>query len=177
MNEQKQSYTLLTIVVIAILAIAAGVLWYTMRVPSNEDDLDSAMIAPRDEQGRTPSGQSESITIYSPRANERIGTLLVIQGEAVIYEDTIHTVNFRLLDAAGKELATGYAVSKSISPDGNFGLDFGHFRPFRGELAFVSETDQQGTLEIYRLVREDYSEADKVIIPVMITKTPEFIKG
>jgi hypothetical protein len=169
MDEQKQSYTLLIIVIIAIVAIAAGVLWYSLRGPSEDFDFDSATTTPRDEQGRTPSAQSESITIYIPRKDERVGSPLVIQGEAKIYEGTVHTVNFRLLNAEGKELSVGYATSDS--------LNFGQFGSFRGELNFVSEIDQQGTLEIYRLVKEDNSEIDKIILPVMITKTPEFIKG
>ena len=83
-----------------------------------------------------------------------------------MFENTVH---FRLLDSTGAEIAEGFATAES--------RDVGQFGPFRGELNFLSETDQQGTLEVFWLSAEDGSEVDKLTIPVIITSSPEFIKA
>jgi hypothetical protein len=166
MDEQKQSYTLLTIVVVAILAIAAGVLWYTMRAPADNFDFDGATTTPRDSQDRTPSGQSENIIIYAPRMNERVGTPIIIEGRARVFENT---VNYRLRDASGKEIAEGFITADAP--------DIDQFGPFRAELTYLSTVEGAGFIDIFSLSAMDGSEINMVSIPVTFTKTPEFING
>lgn len=166
MDEQKQSYTLLITVVVAIVAIAAGVLWYSLRGPSDDFDFDSATTTPRDEQGRTPAGQNENLIVYLPRTNDRVGTPIIIEGTARVFENT---VNYRLRDANGNEIAKGFATANA--------RDVGQFGPFRAELTYFSAVDGAGFVDIYSISAMDGTEIDKIILPVMITKTPEFIKG
>jgi hypothetical protein len=159
---ENQSRTLLTIVGIAVVVILGGVIWYMNadrdEGPEFTDTTSNPAVA-----GAT---QNANLIVYQPQAKERIGTPLIVEGEARVFENT---VNFRLRDAAGKELAVGFATADS--------KDVGQFGDFRGELNFISETDQQGTLEVFWLSPQDGSEIDKLTIPVTITKTAEFIKG
>ena len=67
------------------------------------------------------------------------------------------------VDANGKELAEGFATADAP--------DIGQFGAFRGELNYVSNADQKGTVEIFWYSAKDGSEVDKVTIPVTITKT------
>lgn len=164
MEERTQSRTLLTLVGIALLVIVGGTMWYMTSRGSDIDTMDGTTL--RDAQGRTPVGQNENIVVYAPQQNERIGTPLVVAGEARVFENT---VNFRLLDAQGEEIAEGFATADS--------REVGQFGAFRGELHFISETDQQGILEVYQISANDGTEIDKLTIPVVITTTPEFIKG
>lgn len=166
MDEQKQSYTLLIIVIIAIVAIAAGVLWYSLRGPSDDFDFDSATTTPRDEQGRTPAGQNENLIVYLPRTNDRVGTPIVIEGTARVFENT---VNYRLRDANGNEIAKGFTTANA--------RDVGQFGPFRAELMYFSSVDGAGFVDIYSISAMDGTEINKISIPVTFTTTPEFIKG
>jgi hypothetical protein len=165
--ETNQSRTLLTIVGIAILVVVIGAIWYMTKATDDEYDFTNATTTRSgDVNAPTPSGKSENIVVYVPRVNERIGTPLVIQGEARVFENI---VNVRLLDANGKELAKGSATADAP--------DVGKFGAFRAELTYVSAIDQKGTVEIFWYSAKDGSEVDKVTIPVTITKTPDFIKG
>ncbi len=171
MDEQKQSYTLLIIVVLAIVAIAAGVLWYSLRAPADDYDFDSATTTPRDEQARTPTAQNENIVIYTPRMNERVGTPIIIEGVARISEKNIY---YRLTDTAGNEIAKGFV---SIGFGAADSRDISQFSTFRAELNYFSTVDGAGFVDIYSLSAMDGSEINKISIPVTFTATPEFIKG
>lgn len=162
---ENQSRTLLTIVGIAVLVILGGVIWYMTARTDQSSEFESATTSDRDVSG-TPSAQNENIILFAPRVNERVGSPLVIQGEARAFENT---VNFRLLDASGEEIAEGFAAAESRT--------VGEFGRFRGELTFVSEVDQQGTLEVFQISAENGSEIDRLTVPLTITKTAEFIKG
>jgi hypothetical protein len=165
--ENTSSRALLIVLGAAVIIVAAGAVWYMTRSGGDGYDFPTATTTrPGQNDGLTPSGESENIVVYMPRVNERVGTPLVIQGQARVFENT---VNFRLLDASGKEIAEGFATADSP--------DVGQFGSFRGELNFISETDQKGTLEVYWLSPQDGSETDKLTVPVVITKTAEFIKG
>src|SRR5687768_3036975 len=146
--QQNQSRTLLTIVGIVILVVVVGAIWYmTSRSDEGFEFTNATTTRSGDTDTLTPSGQSENITVFVPRVNERIGTPLVIQGQARVFENT---VNFRLLDEEGKELAEGFATADSP--------DIGQFGTFRGELNYISAVDQRGTVEIFWLSPENGTE-------------------
>lgn len=164
MEPERNSRTLLmTVVGIALLAVLGGVIWYSTGQRSGSDEITNATSTDEEVAGVM---RNANIVVNRPRANERIGMPLVIEGEARVFENTVH---FRLLDESGSEIAKGFATADA--------RDVGQFGAFRGELNFVSETDQAGTLEIFQISAEDGSEIDKLSIPVVITTTPEFIKG
>lgn len=163
--EQNQSKTLIVIVIVAILVIGGGFLWYTMRPAT--DDFDFASQVDRNDQGeKIIAGQSTNIIVYSPARNMRVGTPIVIEGEARVFENT---VSYRLINSNGDIIAEGFSTADA--------LDIGQFGPFRGELVYQSETDGAGTLEVFWYSAKDGTPADVVVIPVTYTRTPEFIKG
>lgn len=163
--EQNQSKTLLVIVGIALIAIVGGFLWYTTRPTT--DDFDFASQVDRNNQGeRVIAGQSTNIIVYSPTRNMRVGTPIIVEGEARVFENT---VSYRLVDNNSNIIAEGFTTANSP--------DIGQFGPFRGELVYQSETDGAGTLEVFWYSAKDGTPADVVTIPVTYTQTPEFIKG
>ena len=167
MNPQEnQTRTLRITVGIAILVVVVGAIWYMTRSSGDDFEFNAATTTRSGDDTRAIAGQSQNIIVYAPRMNERVGTPVIVEGEARVFENV---VNYRLVDANGKELAEGFATADAP--------DIGQFGAFRGELNYVSNTDQKGTVEIFWYSAKDGSEVDKVTIPVTITKTPEFIKG
>lgn len=163
--EQNQSKTLLAIVGIALVALIGGFLWYSTR--STADDFDFAAPVDRDTlDEKLIAGQSTNIIVYSPAKNMRVGTPIIIEGDARVFENT---VSYRLVDTKGGIIAEGFSTADA--------LDIGQFGPFRGELVYQSETDGAGTIEVFWYSAKDGTPADVVTIPVTYTKTPEFIKG
>ncbi len=165
--QTSQSRTLITIIAIALIVVAGGVIWFMFADRDDNFDFEgSTTTRPNTTDSRPVVGQSQNIIVYAPRMNERIGTPVVVEGEARVFENV---VNYRLVDANGKELAEGFTSADAP--------DIGQFGAFRGELNYASNVDQKGTVEIFWYSAKDGSEVDKVTIPVTITKTPEFIKG
>ena len=145
-------------VIIALLLVAGIAFWFVRKNDAGTDDSHTATT--------TEDVNAANISVTSPRPNERIGLPVVITGRARVFENT---VNVRLLDANGKEIAKGFATADA--------LDIGQFGPFRVELLYSAEADGKGTLEVFADSAKDGSEIDKVIIPIFYTKTPDFIKG
>ncbi|MBP9772044.1 MAG: Gmad2 immunoglobulin-like domain-containing protein [Candidatus Pacebacteria bacterium] len=164
--EHNQSRTLLITVGSAILIVVIGAMWYMTRSSGDDFDFESATTTRSGSDTRVVAGQSQNIIVYAPRMNERVGTPVIVEGQARVFENV---VNYRLVDANGNELIEGFATADAP--------DIGQFGVFRGELNYVSNVDQKGTVEIFWYSAKDGSEVDKVTIPVTITKTPEFIKG
>lgn len=162
--EQNQSKALIAIVIIAIIGIAGGFLWYITRPAT--DDFEFAPSGQNIDTERTIVAQSTNIIVYAPRMNERVGTPIVIEGEARVFENS---VSYRLLDSKGGIIAEGFTTANSP--------DIGQFGPFRAELVYQAENDGAGTIEVFWYSAKDGTPADVVTIPVTYTRTPEFIKG
>lgn len=147
----KRNIVVYSIIAVLILG-AVGYLWYqnSQKIPEDANVL----------------GEEANIVVTMPKARDRVGLPVVIEGQARVFENV---VNYRLVGNDGKILAEGYAMADAP--------DIGQFGPFRGELMYASETDGEGVVEVFVYSAKDGSEIDKVTIPVTYTKTPEFIKG
>lgn len=94
------------------------------------------------------------IWVTSPEPGQKIVSPLQINGSARVFEAT---VNARILDDSGKELARGYATASEGAPGrGDFVFT----------LPFTSSTAGNGKVEVFWTSPKDGEELDKVVVPV-----------
>ncbi len=102
------------------------------------------------------SQSSQNISVESPKANSQVSVPFVIKGKARVFENQL---NYRILDANGKEVLEGSAYADA--------KDVGEFGPYE---VTVSGLTLKGkiTLEVFDYSAKDGSEEDKVVIPLLL---------
>ncbi|NPV74353.1 MAG: spore gernimation protein [Pelotomaculum sp.] len=95
-----------------------------------------------------------SIWVTSPVPGQKVTSPIEVRGSARVFGAT---VNARLLDGSGRELARGTAAAAQGAPlRGDFILS----------LPFHAVPPGSGNLEVYWISPRDGSELDKIIVPV-----------
>ncbi|MDD4237780.1 MAG: Gmad2 immunoglobulin-like domain-containing protein [Desulfotomaculaceae bacterium] len=94
------------------------------------------------------------IWVTSPKPSQKITSPLQIHGSARVFEAT---VNARIIDNSGKELAQGYATASEGAP-GRGDFEF--------SLPFTPTTAGSGKVEVFWASPKDGEELDKVVVPV-----------
>lgn len=169
--ETHKKNILITSIVVLVIVIL--VVFFVLRSRNSDDyeftkgSLNNSFVSTSTTLSGEPIVQrSDAISISAPRVNERVGSPIIIRGDARTFENVVH---YRLLDAQGKVVSEGYTTATAP--------DVGQFGPFRGELTYTATVDGEGTLEIYEESAKDGSRINVVSIPVRYTRTPEFMKG
>ncbi|MCG5472490.1 GerMN domain-containing protein [Micromonospora sp. LAH09] len=112
--------------------------------------------------GARPVGRSDyadllpPIVVTSPTAGERVAAPLVVTGTATVFEAT---VSVRVLDAAGREVATGFGTASCGS---------GCRGGYRVVVAWPTAREQQGTVEVYEVSAHDGSRIHTTAVPVIL---------
>lgn len=111
-----------------------------------------------------PVGRSEyadllpAIVVTSPLIGQRVSSPVTIAGTANTYEAT---VNFRILDARGAEIATGFTTATCGS---------GCRGRYATTLAYSVGESQPGRVQVYEISAKDGSRINLIDIPVTLTR-------
>jgi hypothetical protein len=97
------------------------------------------------------------IVVESPQAGDEVSSPMTIEGTADVYEAT---VSFRLLDADGKEIASGFATATCGT---------GCRGDYMEQLKFSVDEKQAGTLEVFESSAENGEPLHMVRVPVVLT--------
>ncbi|MBQ0994257.1 GerMN domain-containing protein [Micromonospora sp. H61] len=96
------------------------------------------------------------IVVTGPIPGERVSAPLVVTGTATVFEAT---VSVRVLDAAGREVATGFGTASCGSGcRGGYRVVVG-WRPVR---------EQKGTVEVYEVSAENGARIKTMAVPVVL---------
>ncbi|MET7818868.1 Gmad2 immunoglobulin-like domain-containing protein [Micromonospora zamorensis] len=96
------------------------------------------------------------IVVTSPTAGERVAAPLVVTGTATVFEAT---VSVRVLDAAGREVATGFGTASCGS---------GCRGGYRVVVGWRTAREQHGTVEVYEVSALDGSRINTTAVPVIL---------
>jgi hypothetical protein len=117
--------------------------------------------------GTAAPQQTAPVTLFSPLANQRVGTPISISGQTTLALSVMH---YHLLDANGKEISTGFVNVTRATPDATVGS-------FRGDLTYISQSDGRGSIELFSVSDDGKTTTPLLRVPVYYTVTPEFMKG
>ncbi|MFI7078461.1 Gmad2 immunoglobulin-like domain-containing protein [Micromonospora sp. NPDC049903] len=112
-----------------------------------------------------PAGRAEyadllpPVVIAEPVIGARVSSPITVSGSADVFEAT---VNVRLLDAAGRPLATGFTTATCGT---------GCRGGYRLTLSYFSAREQPGTVEAYEVSAADGSRTKLVAVPVTVAAT------
>ncbi|NMC28188.1 MAG: spore gernimation protein [Syntrophomonadaceae bacterium] len=95
-----------------------------------------------------------AIWVTAPAVGQVVASPLKITGSARVFEAT---VSYRLKDANGNILATGFTTATEGAPGRG---------DFQGEMVFVPPSAGKGQLEVFWASPKDGSDQDVVVIPV-----------
>jgi len=96
------------------------------------------------------------IVVTGPVPGQRVSSPITVAGTADVYEAT---VSLRVLDAAGRQLSTGFTTATCGS---------GCRGSFSTTISYRLAAEQRGTVEVYQVSAEDGSDVDLVRIPVVL---------
>ncbi|MGW0218951.1 Gmad2 immunoglobulin-like domain-containing protein [Micromonospora chokoriensis] len=96
------------------------------------------------------------IVVTGPTAGERVTTPLVVTGTADVFEAT---VSVRVLDSAGREVATGFGTASCGS---------GCRGGYRVQVGWRTRQEQKGTIEVYEVSARDGSRINTTSVPVIL---------
>ncbi|WFE98992.1 Gmad2 immunoglobulin-like domain-containing protein [Micromonospora sp. WMMD964] len=96
------------------------------------------------------------IVVTGPVVGERVTTPLVVTGTADVFEAT---VSVRVLDSAGREVATGF---------GTAGCGSGCRGGYRVLVGWRTTREQKGTIEVYEVSAQDGSRINTTTVPVVL---------
>ncbi|MEK8105911.1 Gmad2 immunoglobulin-like domain-containing protein [Micromonospora sp. M12] len=96
------------------------------------------------------------IVVTSPVPGERVVTPLVVTGTATVFEAT---VSVRVLDATGREVATGFGTASCGT---------GCRGGYRVVVGWRTAREQQGTIEVYEVSARDGSRINTMAVPVLL---------
>ncbi|GAB3840949.1 hypothetical protein GCM10029963_10800 [Micromonospora andamanensis] len=99
------------------------------------------------------------IVVTAPGIGDRVTSPVTVTGSADVFEAT---VTVRVLDAAGRQLATGFTTATCGT---------GCRGGYRLTLSYRVSRDQAGTIEAYEVSAVDGSPAKVVAVPVTLTAT------
>lgn len=95
-----------------------------------------------------------AIWVTAPAAGQVVASPLKITGSARVFEAT---VSYRMKDANGNILATGFTTATEGAPGRG---------DFQGEMVFAPRSAGKGQLEVFWASPKDGSDQDVVVIPV-----------
>ncbi|SCL33107.1 Sporulation and spore germination [Micromonospora rhizosphaerae] len=114
-----------------------------------------------------PAGESVSrrdyadllpaIVVTAPTIGQRVTSPVTLAGTAQVFEAT---VSIRILDSAGREIATAFTTASCGT---------GCRGDYRTAVAYRLATTQPGTVEVYEVSARDGSRINVVRIPVVVT--------
>ncbi|MGA4731614.1 Gmad2 immunoglobulin-like domain-containing protein [Micromonospora taraxaci] len=96
------------------------------------------------------------IVVTGPTAGERVTAPLVVTGTADVFEAT---VSVRVLDSAGREVATGFGTASCGS---------GCRGGYRVLVGWRTTREQKGTIEVYEVSARDGSRINTTSVPVIL---------
>ncbi|MCO1594379.1 GerMN domain-containing protein [Micromonospora sp. RHAY321] len=96
------------------------------------------------------------IVVTGPGVGERVDAPLTVTGTADVFEAT---VSVRVLDAAGREVATGFGTASCGS---------GCRGTYRVVVGWRTAREQRGTIEVYEVSARDGSRINTVSVPVTL---------
>ncbi|GII24624.1 Gmad2 immunoglobulin-like domain-containing protein [Planosporangium mesophilum] len=99
------------------------------------------------------------IVVTSPDIGERLSGPVTVDGTADVFEAT---VNVRVLDAAGRVIATAFTTATCGT---------GCRGDYRVAVAYRLADDQPGTVEVYEVSPRDGSRVNVVAVPVILAAT------
>jgi hypothetical protein len=103
------------------------------------------------------TAQSERIKIFSPSPGTTVGRDMHVTGTAMVFEGT---VNYRLLDAGGNEIGSGYTTAAT-------GLGWGYFE-FGFSLPERIRSGEKITIELFYMDMDSGDERDQVRVEVEV---------
>ncbi|MEV4123022.1 Gmad2 immunoglobulin-like domain-containing protein [Micromonospora sp. NPDC049645] len=112
--------------------------------------------------GAAPLGRADyadllpPIVVTGPIPGERVSAPLVVTGTAGVFEAT---VSVRVLDAAGREVATGFGTASCGS---------GCRGGYRVVLGWRALREQKGRVEVYEVSARDGARINTVAVPVVL---------
>lgn len=96
------------------------------------------------------------IVVTAPIPGERVSAPLVVTGTATVFEAT---VSVRVLDAAGREVATGFGTASCGS---------GCRGGYRVVIGWRAVREQKGTIEVYEVSARDGARINTMAVPVVL---------
>ncbi|MCG5439112.1 Gmad2 immunoglobulin-like domain-containing protein, partial [Micromonospora foliorum] len=96
------------------------------------------------------------IVVTGPIPGERVFAPLVVTGTATVFEAT---VSVRVLDAAGREVATGFGTASCGS---------GCRGGYRVVVGWRTAREQQGTVEVYEVSADNGARVNTMAVPVFL---------
>ncbi|MET8255568.1 Gmad2 immunoglobulin-like domain-containing protein [Micromonospora sp. NPDC005197] len=115
--------------------------------------------------GGAPVGRADypdllaPIVVTAPSVGERVTAPLTVTGTADVFEAT---VSIRVLDAAGREVATGFGTASCGS---------GCRGAYRLVVGWRTAREQHGTIEVYEVSPRDGARINTVAVPVILAPT------
>ncbi|MFF5056011.1 Gmad2 immunoglobulin-like domain-containing protein [Micromonospora sp. NPDC000663] len=100
------------------------------------------------------------IVVTAPGVGARVDAPLTVTGTADVFEAT---VSVRVLDAAGREVATGFGTASCGS---------GCRGTYRVVVGWRTAREQRGTVEVYEVSARDGSRINTVAVPVVLAPGP-----
>ncbi|KAB1937299.1 hypothetical protein F8271_19435 [Micromonospora sp. ALFpr18c] len=100
------------------------------------------------------------IVVTGPVPGDRVSAPLTVTGTADVFEAT---VSVRALDAAGREVASGF---------GTAGCGSGCRGGYRVVVGWRTTREQRGTVEVYEVSARDGSRINTVAVPVVLAPGP-----
>ncbi|MDG4758373.1 Gmad2 immunoglobulin-like domain-containing protein [Micromonospora sp. WMMD710] len=100
------------------------------------------------------------IVVTGPVPGDRVSAPLTVTGTADVFEAT---VSVRVLDAAGREVASGF---------GTAGCGSGCRGGYRVVVGWRTTREQRGTVEVYEVSARDGSRINTVAVPVVLAPGP-----
>ncbi|MET8322546.1 Gmad2 immunoglobulin-like domain-containing protein [Micromonospora sp. NPDC005189] len=102
------------------------------------------------------TGLLPPIVVTGPIPGDRVSTPLTVTGSADVFEAT---VSVRVLDAAGREVATGFGTASCGS---------GCRGAYRVVVGWRTAREQKGTVEVYEVSARDGSRINTMAVPVTL---------
>ncbi|MFD2764972.1 Gmad2 immunoglobulin-like domain-containing protein [Micromonospora eburnea] len=112
--------------------------------------------------GAAPTGRDDyadllpPIVVTAPAVGDRVTSPVTVTGTAEVFEAT---VSVRVLDAAGREIGTGFTLAACGS---------GCRGAYRMNVGYRRATTGPGTIEVYEVSPQDGSRVDVVAVPVVM---------
>lgn len=160
--SQRNTFVLISAVACALLLIGSGIFYFPFQISDDtQHNLDGTVSEENTETvlGETTNTATGPITVFTPRANERVGSPISISGEIALPQTSMY---YRLKDADGVVLASGYIQNSQQTSQAT--------NTFGGSLAYTASVGGKGTIEVFVLSQNNAQELFTVSVPVFYTE-------
>jgi hypothetical protein len=131
----------------------------TTTIPTKTVDVTGSTTGPGSSVSPTVDNRP-NISVFSPRANDKVGASFAVTGEARVFENQFH---MRVTNSATKEVLFDESENSNAS-------DVGQFGKFSVPINLDNSNLRQGDkllLEVFQFSAKDGSEVDKVSVPLV----------